>query len=335
MTIHADASCRGFSRSGRAALAGSLALCCLLGAQSAHADCRIEGSLTQELVVYADRTGNKTHARLSGDPIAGVVDRLPATKEGRARLVTRGFRVEGYADLASVPLRLERDVPVVQGHAWLTRGSAVTIASAEKDRIKVRAKASWPLQPAPEQWTTCSAVALGSEAFKPAPVAGHARGYVLDDPWVELFASANSEPSLLRAYRSESAPLLFWSTEPAGTRVRVRYDGKVRIDAWALTSRLRALPVGETMDQVETSISTTKSGSSALGESARKVVAAAAAPLFVVARDGVPPIGVVEAGTPIYVLSVMRGWASVLPQSLAVLPSGTGRFWVRAERVGL
>jgi hypothetical protein len=58
-------------------------------------------------------------------------------------------------------------------------------------------------------------------------------------------------------------------------------------------------------------------------------------PLWNAASAEAKALGRIEADTETYVLDVVAGWAYVLPKSLAVVPYGDERFWVKASDLGL
>ena len=116
--------------------------------------------------------------------------------------------------------------------------------------------------------------------------------------------------------------------------VRLEYHGEVVVDAWAKNSDLEALARGETTDQLASPPFVRSPARLALQSAPRIVKAPRQIPLRAAAKDG-EPIGVIEASAETYVIDVVAGWVSVLPQALDVMPVENGQFWVKKEELGL
>ncbi len=107
------------------------------------------------------------------------------------------------------------------------------------------------------------------------------------------------------------------------------------MDAWAKLTDLKALPPGETMDQLAPPVTSRNPARLAVQGEPRSVKTTREVPLRRAAKDGDAPIGVIEIGTETYVLDVIAGWASVMPKALNVIPAESGQFWVKAADLGI
>jgi hypothetical protein len=168
-------------------------------------------------------------------------------------------------------------------------------------------------------------------------VPARARGFILERPSLDLYASGDADShlivTLLRAPIAEK--VLFFGTEQRGPWLRVEHHGEIEVDAWAKLSDLTPLPPGETLDELAPLPPMQPLPRLAVQGEPQSVETKKEVPLRRTPKDGAPVIGVIEIGTPTYVLDVVAGWASVMPKALNVVPVEDGQFWVKASDLGL
>lgn len=295
-----------------------------------------EARLDSNVAMYDEASGGDAIAKFTGAKIAVSVTAFPRTSNGRARVTTSGFSLEGYVPTRDLPVQTSRAVPVYSGHVWIGAHRQVRVVDAREDKLKIQKELSFPIQQTLETWTPCSSLTLTEIVPSGHQPDGHARGYVLKKSSLDLFSDAGGASGVLTVNRAPAASgVLFFSTERKGAWVHVEHYGEVVIDAWARARDLEALPRGETMDQVGPS-SVTKHGSPRLrlqGDP-RVVKAAKSVTIRGRASDDGPKIGRIERGTVVYVVDVIAGWASVMPKDLSVAPAGDAQFWVKSAELG-
>jgi hypothetical protein len=310
------------------------------GAQSAA--CTVQGNpqMPKDLEIYAaERTGGAI-ARFSGGTSALTVTEFPTGGSGRARVETGtgtgSFRIGGYIDVTKIPVYTARQVTVKAGHLWIGKHRKVSVLGASGSNLRVRKSLSTPISQSFTTTAACASFTLEERTPPGWEVPGHARGYVVKKDQVELYDDASTGSlvtTLQRAAGSEG--ILLWSRERKGGWVRVEYHGEIVIDAWARATDLKALPPGETMDEVKGPVVRRNPPRLALSEQPQVVRTSKEVPLRDAAGDGSTVIGRIEADTETYVLDTVAGWASVLPKSLHVAPVSDGQFWVKASELGL
>jgi hypothetical protein len=247
------------------------------------------------------------------------------------------FRIKGQIEANKIPVFTAQSLPVVAGHVWIGAHRRVTLIGAAPGRLKVQKVLSFPLAQTVSAWGPCSAFSLTAGTPPGWSYAGDARGYILKQGTLDLFDNAG--PNNLLVHTLFKAPeadgVLFYSTEQRGGWVHVEHQGEIMVNAWAKLPELKALPAGETMDQLAQPTTTRNPARIAVQGEPRTVRTWREVPLRAAAKDNDAIIGVIETGTDTYVLDVMAGWASVMPKSLNVMPVENGGFWVKASDLGV
>jgi len=285
-----------------------------------------------------DETG-RAIARFSGAETTLTISGFLLGGGERARVETgngRGaFRVRGFVETARLPLLTVDRLPIAPGHLWIGKDREVTVVGASADKFKIERMASPPLRQKLSAWATCRSLKLTAGVPPSFSPAGFARGYVLERDSLELFDGPSGR-AIGVLYRAPEAVggVLFFSTERSGAWVHVEYGADIVVDAWARASDLVALAPGETMDQL--ALPTPRPGAPRLKLPAqpRLVRTTHEVPLRITASDAARPIGIIETGTDTFVLDVMAGWVSVVPQALDVMPLDGARFWVKKSELG-
>jgi hypothetical protein len=306
--------------------------------------CVLRGTarMPKDLMVFDAAREGKPVARFTGTDSALVAFEFPSGPGAQRVRIQTGtglgsFRINGYIEAGKLPLHTAQRAAVVEGHVWIEAGEPIELLGETGARLRIRKTLRTPLQV-----TLTSAVACSGVALTPAPrpgwaVPGAARGYVLRADELVLYDEPTAERrAVLLLRKAPEAPgVLFWSTERRGGFVRVQHHAALVVDAWVKSGDLKALPPGETMDQLATAHETGAAPRLSLQGKARLVKTTGQAPIRGAARDTAPVIGVVEPETEIYVVDVVAGWASVLPRALNIAPAGDGQFWVEAKSLGL
>ena len=310
-------------------------------AQSATT-CTIQGAaqMPKDLEIHDAAQGGQAVARFSGGESALKITEFPATSSGRARVETGtgvgSFKIDGWVDVTKIPIFTARQVPVKSGHVWIGKNQKIQVLGSAGRSLKVKKTLTTPISQSFSTTAACSYFTLDEHSPPIWSVPGHARGYVVKKDQIDLFEEASSSALVTVLNRaSGSNGILLWSTERRGGWVRVEYHGAVVIDAWARSSDLKALPPGETMDQLKGPVTKKSPPRLALAEQPKLVKTTKAVPLQNAAGDSGKRIGEIESGTETYVLDIVAGWASVLPKSLHVAPVSDAQFWVKASDLGL
>ncbi len=276
-------------------------------------------------------SGGETTLTISGFSLGGAERARVETGNGRG-----AFRVRGFVNTKSLPLVTADEIPVSPGHLWIGKDREVTVVGATADKLKIERVASSPLRQKQSAWAPCRSLKVTAGTPKGWSPAGFARGYVLKQDSVELFDGPGGRTvgALYRAPEATSGVLLF-STEQSSAWVHVEYHADLVVNAWAHAADLVPLPPGETMDQLAPPTPRPGTPRLSLPANPRIVRTTHEVPLRVAARDAAEPIGIIETGTNTYVLDVMAGWVSVMPEALDVVPVNGGRFWVKKSELGI
>jgi len=303
-------------------------------AVAAPGNCTLRGvsQLPTNTPIYA--ADGKAIARFSGSdsPLAAG----PPDAQGQAAVETGtgsgSFRIKGLIEANKLPVFTSQNLPVVAGHVWIGAYRRVTLIGAAPGRLKVQKVLSYPLAQTVTAWGPCSAFTLTPGTPPGWSYAGDALGYVLKQGTLDLFDTAGPNNLVIHTLfkAPEAEGVLFYSSERRGNWVHVEHRGELVVDAWARLSELKALPRGETMDQLAMPTTVRNPARIAVQGQPRTVRTTKEIPLRAAAKDSDPVIGVIEVGTETYVLDVMAGWASVMPKSLNVMPVENGQFWVKA-----
>jgi hypothetical protein len=332
---------------GKASLTAATILACAFSTGTAKAQsgngtpCSLRGvtQVSTNTAIYG--ADGQAIARFSGAESAVTASSFPSDARGRVRVETGtgigSFRVHGFMSVAELPVFTAQNVPVVAGHVWIGSDRRVTVVGAAPGRLRVQRQVSAPLQQTFTAWAPCSAFALSAKSSPASSTPAQARGYVLQQASLDLYDGSGADNHLITTlFRAPATDkVLFFATEQRGAWLHVEHHGEIEVNAWAKLSDLKALPAGETMDQLAPHVSVRNPARLAVQGEPRSVKTTKEVPIRRAAKDGDPVIGVIEIGTETYVLDVMAGWASVMPKALNVIPIENGQFWVKAADVGL
>jgi len=303
--------------------------------------CTLTGNaeLPVNLPIY-DASG-QVIARFSGGESPLRASEFPNDASGRVRVETAigrgGFRISGAIELGKLPLHTAYSVPIVAGHLWIRPNQSVSPVAGAPGKLKIQKSLTFPLHQTFTAWAPCSALTFAAGTPPGWTVPGNARGYVLKRESLDLYDEPAPGATVIATLQRSpaAAGVLFFSTEQRGGFVRVEHQGEIAVDAWAKAGDLAALPRGETMDQQTPPRSQRTPPRLSLSAAPKVVRPTKEVPLRGAAKDSAPVIGVIEIGTETYVMDVMAGWASVMPQSLHVIPPEGAHFWVKPSDLGI
>ena len=296
---------------------------------------RGEPVMPQGAGIYDAPTDGNEIGHFTGAKVALTVSAFAEGSGGRDLIETAGFRIKGFVRTSEVPAYTTRVVPVFAGHLSIGEGRRVSVVGSAPGRLRVERVALSPVAGAFQGWAPCDAVSLSPKIPPGWTPPGGARGYLAKRPKIDIFDRPLGDPVASLAKTSDSPGILFWGTDTKDGFVHVELHTDILVDAWARTRDLSALPPGETMDQVAPG--TAQSGVPKLQMQGRaKIVhTATAVPLRAAATDAAVTIGGIDAGVDVIVVDVVAGWASVLPASMTIVPSGAVQFWAHARDLGV
>jgi hypothetical protein len=305
------------------------------------AQCALVGAADMPVNLPIYDGAGQVIARFSGGESSVRASDFPSDAAGKVKIETAigrgGFRIQGAIEVSKLPLYTSYSVPVVAGHVWIRANQSVSPLAGGPGKLKIQKTLTTPIHQTFSTWAPCSALTLTAGTPPGWNVAGHARGYVLKRESIDLYDDGLPNAALVTTlYRSPVADgVLFFSTEQRPGFVHVEYQGAVAIDAWAKASDLSPLPRGETMDQQAPPSTKRNAPKLSLSTTPRVVKPTRDVPIRGAAKDTAAVIGAIEAGTETYVMDVMAGWVSVMPQSLHVIPADGAHFWVKASELGI
>ena len=305
--------------------------------------CNLSGLAHPDLDLPLLNGSGQTVARFGGAPINLTLSAFPEDASGRMYLATSGsgrLRVSGYVHAKSFPLFLKNDVPVAGSYIFLTRGSRVEFAGSSGDKIQVTLKTSSPLAEIYTVNLPCDGVTLSPNErtdLPSAPIAGQARGYYMSSATAPLFDAPGTRATPVTTIHlaSDARGILFFGDKREGDFIHVLYRHDVRIDGWMSVKDLALLPKGELVDQRSHKPADSQASKLTVSSDAKLYRASRELALYGKADPKQEPIGLVPAGTELYVLDVVVGWANVLPKQLDIVPLNEKRFWVRASELGI
>lgn len=309
------------------------------GPQGSGSSCVVSGNayVQKDAEIYDAATGGTKIAVFSGALAPLKATNFPADPStGRAQINTGGgFRVEGFTDPRSILVFATRDLPVVTDRLWISAGVPLKIIGAAPGKVRVELSSGAGLSAPIRAWAICDALTFTKGALPLYEVPGNARGYVARSGSLDLYDAPRGSVVQTLSVSGEGSGMLLWGTKTQGGFAHVTSRSDVFIDAWVKTSDVRALPRGEMMDQLAAVDRVQNPPQLALKEYLRVMAAPSTATLYAGRGRAFPTIGAIEAGTEIYVLETVVGWASVLPKALHVMPVGSSAFWVPAPVLGL
>jgi hypothetical protein len=300
-------------------------------------ECTVRGKTIMRATtkLYPSAEGGVPFASFTGAEVSLAASDFPASGSGRARVVLGGFGLEGYVALDALTPFTTRPLAAPDKSVLIAEQRDVRIVGASDGKLHVAKSVLFPMEQTFNAKAPCDALTFTQAPAPGWSPPGDARGYVAKGP-IEIFETPDGALATTLRPSSAGSGILFFSTERRGPWVNVAFHGDVIVDAWAKVASLRALPPGETMDQLYPPSIRRGRPMVKLATDAR-VVTTKDARLTLKAEPKVtaPNIGQVEPGTEIYLIDTVAGWASVMPKSLAVAPEGEGQFWVHAGELGL
>lgn len=328
--------------------------------------CRPKGRPTMpwKVPVFDVPEGGHAVAQFTGNPSSLAVVAFPSDSSGHRVNVVTGlgagdFRVNGYLETDALPLYTVASVSIVPGHLWLPAHSELRVLQWSGSKLLVEKQIIRPFRQSFTVWLPCGAVELGPvrPARERAPSSGgggDAQNYVVQVDQLELFdlplsssgadgqgtggqgrGSDESPKQSLVAVLEEAQGLVLKSTERKGIWARVEYHGEIGVDAWVRTSAIELVPELKTQDEAVDATNQPSSQHLELKQIPRRTRVEKALKFRLLPAEGARFIGTIEPGTRVYVLDVVAGWASVLPETLQLAPPAEGQFWVLAADLGL
>lgn len=296
---------------------------------------RGEPALPQTASIYDAPSGGQEIAHFTGAKVLLSVSSFPDTSGGRAVVETSGFRIKGFMRARDLPVYAAHSVPIYAGHVWIAEGRRVAIIGGAPGRLHVEKTLVSPLSGYFQGWAPCDSFTLSEHVPSGWSPPGGAPGYLLKRDHVDLYSAAHGDVVTGVDRASDGPGVLLWAMDREGAWVHVEHHGDVVLDGWARAQDLSPLPPGETMDQLAPS--TTLPGTPRIQVQGQAKVARAPSLVSIraAASDAAGVVGAIEQGVEVMVLDVVAGWASVVPKTLSLAPSGSNQFWVRGKDLGL
>ena len=305
-------------------------------AQAAPA-CVLRGApvMAKTAEVWSAASGGERIAHFTGQPMAMAVTLASSGRAGlRTGTGTRGFRLEGFIEPRQVPAFTTRNVPVAAGHVWIAGGRPVRVEGGPSGQAVIEIAARSPLEQTVRAGATCDDVALDRPSWKPTPLPGDGRGYLVKKAPLELRGEAGGPVVFTLSSASIAGSLLLWSTEKTASEVRVRYSGDIVLDAWAPAGALEAQKEGEILDALAPGSSSITQPRLMLQGSPTTVKVSREVTVRAHANDAAGAIGAIEPEGEVMIIETVLGWSNVLPTSLAVMAPENGGFWVKTAELG-
>jgi hypothetical protein len=255
---------------------------------------------------------------------------------GRMQVNTGGgFRIEGFMDPRVASVVAVRDLPVIAGRVWISAGRQLRVLGATAGQLRVELGAGGALSAPVQATALCDAFSYGRAPSPVFEVPGQARGFVAQRGELELFGSAAGDLAYVIHASGQGNGLLLWGQEVRGSYVHVISRFELFVDGWVRRGDVSPLPRGEMMDQALPPEQVQNSPTLAVQNYQVIIQAPRNVTLRYGRGDNQPSIGEIEAGTEVYVMDVVLGWASVIPKALNVLPPDDRAFWAKATDLGL
>ncbi len=277
-------------------------------------------------------------ARFGGQQVRMTASNLPKQARGLVTVRIGGskdFQLDGFLRGTSLPLYTSRRLAVREGHVWLEAERPVRFAGVASDKLRVTYSTKEFRDPitlsAPCDGLKMNSTPTGVEPY----VSPAGTGYVLQSDRLRLFADPTAKAPLIDLGRGGPGALFFWSQGEQGTRHHVTRTRDLIFDGWVASDELQALPPGEMADEAPSSPVENPSSRFAAPKDATLVRALRTVEVRGRANVRAPVLGRLLPGSESYVVDIVAGWASVLPRSMAIVPTEGNQFWVRAEELGL
>ncbi|WP_437318641.1 hypothetical protein [Sorangium sp. So ce385] len=299
--------------------------------------CKLKGTapVSKGAKLYDAPSGGRTVANFTGALVPMTLSAIPADPpSGRARLSTSdsgpALRIDGYVAPSDIAVYTTRDVPVIQGHIWISSAQKVKLVAATGDSLRAELSISGSEGQTARASASCDAFSLQRSVPAKMEVPGSARGYLMKTSTIELFDRPNGDV-IFTLKMLEGTAQLFWSTEAKNGFVHLMSRGDLTIDAWGRLKDLEALKKGEMMDQYIPPTTAVAGAQLALDKAPPIVKATRSIPVRARRDEKEKPVGEIEAGAEIYLLETVAGWTNVLPKALGMTPPDEGGFWIPAS----
>ncbi|WP_437487204.1 hypothetical protein WME75_06290 [Sorangium sp. So ce1014] len=298
--------------------------------------CKLKGTapVNKGARLHDAPTGGRTIANFTGALVPMTLSAIPADPSaGRARLSTSegspALRLDGYIAPSDVAVYTTRDIPVIQGHIWISSAQKVKLVAATGDSLRAELSISGSERQTAKGSASCDAFSLQRSSPVKMEVPGSARGYLMKTSTIELLDRPDGDV-IFTLRMLEGTAQLFWSTEAKSGFVHLMSRGDLTIDAWARLKDLEPLKKGEIMDQYIPPTTAVAGAQLALDKAPPIVKATRAIPVRARRDVKEKPVGEIEAGAEIYLLETVAGWTNVLPKALGMTPPDEGGFWIPA-----
>ncbi|XXX78805.1 hypothetical protein WMF30_08510 [Sorangium sp. So ce134] len=299
--------------------------------------CKLKGTapVSKGARLYDAPSGGRTIANFTGALVPMTLSAIPADPSAsRARLSTSdsgpALRLDGYVAPSDVTVYTTRDIPVIQGHIWISSAQKVKLVAATGDSLRAELSISGSEGQTAKASASCDAFSLQRGVPVKMEVPGSARGYLMKTSTIELFDRPNGDV-IFTLKMLEGTAQLFWSTEAKNGFVHLMSRGDLTVDAWGRLKDLEPLKKGEMMDQYIPPTTAVAGAQLALDKAPPIVKATRAIPVRARRDVKEKPVGEIEAGAEIYLLETVAGWTNVLPKALGMTPPDEGGFWIPAS----
>jgi hypothetical protein len=297
--------------------------------------CPVGGSavIAKGTPMFGASQGGSAIAEFAGQPVEMRVESLPPDMAGRAHVrTTAGLRIDGWIETADLPLFLSKPATVVKDHIWIEEGQRAKFLSSGGGEVRVEFRLTGALRQTERIGVTCASLALSPPVPSDFQVPGNGLGYLPQSSSITAYPGPGA-PAVFTLHPADpgSGPLFFSAEPTSGGFVHVKYKDGLIVDAWIAESELTQLKRGETMDRLAAPRSSPVGAR--LVPSGQTVIVRASQSVAVrlSSQEAAPPIGTLDSGTEVYVLSTVLGWSSVMPTALQLLPPTGRSFWVKAS----
>jgi len=304
-------------------------------------DCSLAGEVEPNIDTMVLNESGTAIARLTGARLELQIVHLPNIPSPQATVVTHpsasvGFRIRGLVDVRSLNIKARTPIDVESTTLQLPSGTRLDAVAYGGRHLYVEKRLTREFAQVLVAEATCAQLGLSALTDSTVPLPDHSRAYRLDADRLEFFARPTAEVGAVGILHRnlEGRAVLFFGVPSASGWLNVLHRGEVNLSAWARTSALLQLPLGELEDQAPLASTTRSRPQVMLDGSPHVERARAELPLRITASATSPIVGSIVSGTEYFVLETVAGWVSVVPKLLDVMPAPNGHFWVRANDAG-
>lgn len=291
--------------------------------------------------LFLSSEGGSAIAKFTGGSLAVELSEFPAELAEGARIKVAtadgqapAVRLEGWVAAKAFRYFANEAVSLVGPQVRLTKGmelfplkSASGGLEFEHAMLGSRDAEGAPLKL--RGTIPCSAVVLAPPGIEAAEPPSNATWYHSRSTLLQLFDRPHGI-KVVDLRLDSNAGKVFWSAEsPRSGWLHVVAPGDVTLDGWVRAAEMEKQPYAELIDLAQLGPRQLSAPSLALAEPPKTLTATADLPLFAKAEDGAASLGMIETGATFFEMEASRGWSSIVPTNLAVMPVDGAGFWVK------